>query len=100
MSLEKSLPAYYLKLFVAGQTAKSDMAIANLRAVFEMAGYPVELMIIDVLEQPELAEEFKILATPTLIKLSPLPVRRIIGDLSDEDKLRLGLGLRPGVKQA
>ena len=100
MMPDKTLPSYYVKLFVTGQTAKSDNAISNIRAVFAHLGYPLELTIIDVLEQPELAEEYKILATPTLIKISPLPVRRIIGDLSDENKLRLGLGFKLDVKKA
>ena len=54
-----------------------------------------ELQIIDVLENPQMAEDDRILATPTLIKQLPLPLRRIIGDLSDKDKVLLGLEVRP-----
>jgi circadian clock protein KaiB len=58
-------------------------------------GNNYELVIVDILERPQLAEEQKILATPTLIRESPLPVRRVIGDLSDKEKLLLALDLQP-----
>lgn len=72
------------------------MAIANLRRICEqdLKGR-YELEIIDVLEFPHIAEDEKILATPTLIKELPLPLRRMIGDLSDRDKVLLGLDVRP-----
>jgi circadian clock protein KaiB len=83
-----------LKLFVTGQTIRSGRAIANLRRICEEdLGTEYELTIIDVLERPQLAEDEKILATPTLIRESPLPVRRIIGDLSDTKQVLLGLDL-------
>lgn len=83
-----------LKLFVAGQSTRSLIAIQNIRSVFpEMGETDVELTIIDVLEEPELAEQYFILATPTLIKTKPLPTTRIVGDLSDHNALILGLGL-------
>ena len=85
--------SYKINLFIAGQTAKSELAIANIQRIFAGLNIPLELDIIDVLEEPELAEQFRILATPTLLKVSPLPVRRIIGDLSDERKLFSGLGI-------
>ncbi len=85
-----------LKLYVTGQTPKSERAIANMRRICEgeLEGQ-YELVIIDVLERPQLAEDEKILATPTLTKELPLPLRRIIGDLSDSDKVLLGLDIEP-----
>jgi len=85
-----------LKLYVTGQTPKSERAIANMRRICEgeLEGQ-YELVIIDVLERPQLAEDEKILATPTLTKELPLPLRRIIGDLSDTDKVLLGLDMQP-----
>lgn len=87
---------YVLRLFFAGHTGRSRAAVENLRTICdrELAGqYRLEL--IDVLEQPELAEKYNIVATPTLIKALPLPLRRIIGDLSDSERVLLGLDLRP-----
>lgn len=84
-----------LKLYITGHTAKSDNAIANLQLIYEtyLKGQ-CEIVIIDVLEQPQLAENDKILATPTLVKAYPPPSRRIVGDLSDIDKVIRGLGLQ------
>lgn len=85
---------YRLKLFITGQTPRSSRAIANLRRICEEELLrDCELVIIDVLEQPQLAEDHKILATPTLIREFPLPVRRIVGDLSDTKQVLLGLEL-------
>jgi circadian clock protein KaiB len=85
-----------LKLYITGRTARSETAIANLNEIFdkELAGQ-YELAVIDVLEKPQLAEDERILATPTLIKELPDPVRRIIGDLSNREQVLLGLDLRP-----
>jgi len=87
---------YKLKLFVAGTSSRAELAIANLKRICEEE-FPglYELHVIDVLGQPEIAEEQKILAAPTLIKEQPLPVRRIIGDLSDTEKTLVGLQLKP-----
>jgi circadian clock protein KaiB len=85
---------YLLKLFITGQTPRSSRAITNLHRICEEElGTEYELIIIDVLEQPQLAEYEKILATPTLIKEHPPPIRRIIGDLSDTKQVLLGLEL-------
>lgn len=85
---------YRLKLFITGHTSRSSRAITNLRRICEEElGTEYELVIIDVQEQPQLAEEDKILATPTLIKVLPLPIRRIIGDLSDTKQVLFGLEL-------
>ena len=87
---------YRLKLYVTGRTQRSEHAIANLRKVCEteLRGQ-YELSIIDVLERPQLAEDEKIQATPTLNRELPSPIRRIIGDLSDTEKVLLGLDLAP-----
>ena len=87
---------YRLKLFITGQTIRSRSAIKNLNCICneELADQCV-VDIIDVLEQPQAAEDEKILATPTLIKAVPPPVRRIIGDLSDKGKVLEGLDIDP-----
>lgn len=85
---------YVLKLYVTGQTPNSVRAIENLKKVLEKDLKGIyELNIIDVQKNPQLAEDEKILATPTLSRVLPLPVRRIIGDLSEKDKVLLGLDL-------
>jgi circadian clock protein KaiB len=82
---------------VTGRTRRAEQAIGNLRRICdeELRG-EYELEIIDVLENPQLAEDEKILATPTLIKRLPPPLRRVVGDLSDRDKVLLGLDVLPG----
>jgi circadian clock protein KaiB len=82
-----------LKLYVTGQTYRSEMAIRNLEQIEAALGESCETTVIDVLEQPNLAEADRILATPTLIRYLPPPSRRVIGDLSDQDKVMFGLGL-------
>lgn len=89
------LDHYLLKLYVTGRTPRAERAIENLRRLCkdELEGcYEVE--IIDVLEHPQLAEDDRILATPTLIKQLPPPLRRVIGDLSNSEKVLLGLDVR------
>jgi circadian clock protein KaiB len=85
-----------LKLYITGRSPRAERAIANLRRLCkeELEGC-YELEIIDVLEHPQLAENDRILATPTLIKQLPPPLRRVIGDLSNRDKVLLGLDVRP-----
>jgi circadian clock protein KaiB len=79
---------YVLKLFISGKTNNSQKAIENLEKVCKKAlDSNYELTIIDVFEEPDLAEKMNILATPTVIKEQPDPVRRVIGDLSDSDKV-------------
>lgn len=85
---------YKLRLYVTGRTPQSQRAIDNLRAICELEVRNFELEVIDVLEHPGLAENEKILATPTLVKRLPEPVRKIIGDLSDREKVLLGLDLQ------
>ena len=87
---------YDLRLYVAGQTPKSVRAIDNLRRVCDehLAGrYQIE--IVDLLAHPQLARGDEIVATPTLVRRLPPPIRRIIGDLSDTEKVLVGLQLRP-----
>lgn len=86
--------AYVLKLYIAGNTPNSLRALNNLKDILEKelrGGY--SLKVIDVLENPQLAEEDKILATPTLAKVLPPPVRKVIGDLSNREKVLIGLDL-------
>jgi circadian clock protein KaiB len=85
---------FKLRLFITGRTPQSQRAINNLRSICEtdiQGAYEVE--VIDVLEHPALAERDKILATPTLVKRLPEPIRKIIGDLSDREKVLLGLNV-------
>ena len=87
---------FKLRLYITGKSPKAERAIANLTEICERALKGLyELSIIDVLENPQLAENEKILATPTLIKDLPPPLKRIIGDLSNSDKVLLGLDLSP-----
>jgi circadian clock protein KaiB len=80
---------------VTGATPRAETAIANLRRICEQElGGQYQLEIIDVLEHPQAAEDDKILATPTLIKQLPPPLRKVIGDLSDKEKVLLGLELQ------
>ncbi len=73
----------HLNLYVVGRTPRAERAIANLQRICGPDLSDCEITIIDVLKQPELAETHKVIATPTLVKRLPPPTRRIIGDLSD-----------------
>ncbi|HCF30404.1 MAG TPA: circadian clock protein KaiB [Cyanobacteria bacterium UBA11049] len=85
---------YVLKLYIAGNTPNSIRALRTLRNILEQEFQGVyALKVIDVLKNPQLAEEDKILATPTLSKILPPPVRKIIGDLSDRERILIGLDL-------
>ena len=88
---------YTIRLYVIGQTPKSIKAIEDLRTILDdevktQGDYSLE--VIDVLENPELAADDKILATPTAVKLLPIPIAKIIGDFSDREKVLLGLDLK------
>jgi circadian clock protein KaiB len=87
---------YIFQIYITGNTPRSELALSNLQRMCEkyLPGN-WEITVIDVLEQPNLAEQAKILATPTLLKVSPPPVRKIIGDLSDLERVMVGLGLYP-----
>lgn len=85
-----------LKLYVAGQTPRSVVALRNLRRIAdEHLGGRYQIEVIDLLENPQLAKGDQIIAVPTLVKDLPLPVGKIIGDLSDTERVLVGLDLRP-----
>lgn len=87
---------YILRLFVAGINPKSLKAIDNLKKLIEenLEEENYELEIIDIYQQPIFAKEGKIIAAPTLIKELPPPIRKFVGDLSDKERLLIGLDLR------
>lgn len=87
---------YVLRLYVTGMTPKSTRAIANVKTLCEkyLKGY-YELDVVDIYQQPKLAQGEQIIATPTLIKKLPLPFRRLIGDMSNTDKFLVGIDLQP-----
>lgn len=88
-----------LRLYVAGQSPKSLRAFANLKRLCEehlQSSYQIE--IIDLIDNPQLAAGDEIVAIPTLVRRLPSPMRKIIGDLSDEDRVLVGLQLRPGTR--
>jgi circadian clock protein KaiB len=89
-------PEYELVLYVSGQTEHSRRALTNLSAIgkSQLEGR-YRLEVVDLYRQPERAGEHGILFLPTLVKLLPLPVRRIIGDLDDEQQVMIGLGRAP-----
>jgi circadian clock protein KaiB len=89
--------AWELRLYVAGQTPKSLAAMNNLRRVLDEhvpGEYRIE--VVDLLANPRLAKEDQIVAIPTLVRKLPVPIRKIIGDLSDTERTLVGLQLRPG----
>ncbi len=87
---------FILRLYVTGNTSRSERAIENLERICRVQlGGRYEMQVFDVIERPELAEDDRILATPTLIKSLPPPLRRISGDLSDTEKVLVGLDLQP-----
>jgi len=87
---------YVLRLFVTGMTPKSINAIENIRKICEENLYGrYELEIIDIYQQPEFAKKEEIIAAPTLIKKLPLPLRKFIGDMSNKEKIIVGLNLVP-----
>lgn len=85
---------YKLRLFVTGSTPRSARAIANMRKICEeKLNGRYDLEVVDVYEHPEATREMQVIATPTLVKVLPEPLRRIIGDLSNEEKVLAGLNL-------
>jgi circadian clock protein KaiB len=96
MSESNAKEYYNLRLYVAGQTPKSLQAFANLKNICEehlQGRYQIE--VIDLLVNPQLAKGDQILAIPTLVRRLPEPLRKIIGDLSDTERVLIGLDLRP-----
>jgi len=92
---ELDLRHYVLRLYVVGATPASQRAIANLRQICEteLAGR-YELEVVDIYQQPSLAEGDQIIAAPTLIKRLPPPVRELVGDMSNRERVLFGLDLR------
>ena len=91
---------YVLRLYVTGSTARSSRAIRNLKAICEehlQGRYQLE--VIDIYQRPQLASDEQIVATPTLIRELPPPIRRLIGDLSETERVLLGLDLRPSTRR-
>ncbi len=87
---------YVLKLYVTGATRRSQRAITNLNAICEeYLQEGCDLEVIDIYQTPELAKEADILAAPTLVKQLPLPMRRLIGDLSEKNRVLLLLNVKP-----
>ena len=94
--MAKKSKKYELRLYIAGNTPKSITALRNLkRYCEEHLKDQYEIDVIDLLKNPQLAEGDQILAVPTLVKKVPEPVRKIMGDLSDEEKVLVGLDIRP-----
>ena len=87
---------YSLRLYVTGSTPKSVTAILNIKRICEkhLLNH-VDLEIVDIYQNPELAKEAQIIAAPTLIKMFPEPLRRAVGDLSDEEKVLYALDIKP-----
>lgn len=87
---------YKLRLFVTGSTPRSARAIANMRKICEENLHGrYDLEVVDVYENPDATRELQIIATPTLVKILPEPLRRIIGDLSNKERVLAGLNLTP-----
>ena len=93
---QKPESKYLLRLYVAGVSVRSTMAIANLKAICEehLKGW-YELEVVDIYQQPALASRAQIVAAPTLIRRRPLPRRHIVGDMSRKDRVLMGLDLLP-----
>lgn len=93
---QKETDKWILRLYVAGQTNRSVTAFNNLKKICEeqlKGKYQIE--VIDLLINPQLSREHQILAVPTLVRKLPVPVRKIIGDLSDTEKVLVGLDIQP-----
>jgi circadian clock protein KaiB len=87
---------YILRLYITGLTPRSTKAIQNIKKICEenLKGR-YELEVIDIYQQPVLAKDEQIIAAPTLFKKLPLPLRRLVGDMSDKERILVGLDLRP-----
>ena len=91
------MKTYLLRLYIAGRTSAADRALRNLErlaAEVVTADPALQIEVIDILERPQLAEDERILATPVVIKKLPLPMRRVVGDLSEREKVLIGLDLK------
>jgi len=87
---------YVLRLYVAGTTSKSIRAVANIKQICESSlKNRYDLEVIDIYQQPVLVKGEQIIAAPTLVKKLPLPLRKFIGDMSDTERILVGLDLKP-----
>jgi circadian clock protein KaiB len=93
---KKAAPRYILRLYITGQTPRSLQSVENLRTLCDkyLPGQ-FELEVVDIYQQPAMAAAGQIIAAPTLIKSMPLPLRRLVGDFSDQERVILGLDLKP-----
>lgn len=93
---DRTRPRFHLRLFVTGITPRSQQAIQNIRQICEeyLSG-EYELEVIDVSQNPEQARKYQILAIPTLLKELPPPLRKVVGDLSEKEKVLEGLEIQP-----
>lgn len=94
--MKRPQPEWQLRLYIAGETPKSTMALNNIKKYAEehlKGQYSIE--IIDLLVNPQLAEGDQIFAVPTLVRKVPEPIRQIIGDLSNEERVLVGLNIKP-----
>ncbi len=91
---------YVLRLYVTGMTPRSQLAIKNIKKICEahLKGR-YELDVVDIYQQPELAREAELVALPALIKKLPSPLRKLVGDMSDTDRVLLGLNIEPKKRQ-
>ncbi|HUR21124.1 MAG TPA: circadian clock protein KaiB [Vicinamibacterales bacterium] len=95
-SREARTENYVLRLYVTGMTPRSVRAVENVRTICEQHLHGrYDLEVIDIYQQPTLAEGEQIIATPTLIKKLPLPLRKVIGDMSSTERVLIGLDLQP-----
>jgi circadian clock protein KaiB len=87
---------YVLRLYIAGTSSKSMRAVANIKEICESSlKNRYDLEVIDIYQQPVLTKGEQIIAAPTLVKKLPLPLRKFIGDMSDTERILVGLDLRP-----
>ncbi|RXE56130.1 hypothetical protein ABH15_08150 [Methanoculleus taiwanensis] len=95
LALERTDARYVLRLYITGMTPRSREAIENIKEICEthLSGR-YDLEVIDIYQQPERAEEAQVFAAPTLIKELPLPLRKLIGDMSNRDRVLIGLGIQ------
>ena len=101
VSTEPGSEKYVLRLYITGMTPRSRAAVENVKKIcLEYLADNYELEVIDVYQQPTLAKGEQIIAAPTLIKKLPLPLRRLIGDMSQTDRVLLGLDIKKKKQQA
>lgn len=92
---------YILTLYITGQTFRSQQAIRNIKRICEEElNSRYELEVIDIYQQPELAKNVDLVAAPTLIKTLPVPIRRLVGDMSDREQVLIGLDLKKNEKSS